>query len=343
MVVLAVVCSAAVAAQNAESYVDTTAPLGNACIRTAPCQTFAEAIAKTNDGGEIRVLTIGNYGPFTITNKSITVDGFGLGYITVNTLGQDGITVNNNGNQIVIIRNMTLSSQQFSLAVNPGRDGIAFQNGAGLVIQNCVISGWGNNGLNYTPTVLTPGGYGPRLWVQDTTFHQNKVNGVFMTFNAGPQPFDQPAKFANGSFESTKFDGNGVAIGNGAGIRIENWVVTTMTRCNLNLNAVGIFLFPQVLSANPPTAIPNNSGFRGVSNASVDESTISNNLVFGIFAGDGAHNNAVIRLNNNDVWDSGSLDITNLGGSSKIETYGNNRIGGSNQINTTPNQPLPLQ
>ena len=67
MVVLAVVCSAAVAAQNAESYVDTTAPLGQTCLRTAPCQTFAEAIAKTNDGGEIRVLTIGNYGPFTIT------------------------------------------------------------------------------------------------------------------------------------------------------------------------------------------------------------------------------------------------------------------------------------
>jgi Bacterial Ig-like domain (group 3) len=43
------------------------------CSRTAPCQTFAGAIAKTVTGGEIYCLDSSNFGPVTIT-KSITID-----------------------------------------------------------------------------------------------------------------------------------------------------------------------------------------------------------------------------------------------------------------------------
>src|SRR5262245_47370385 len=52
----------------------------NPCSRTAPCYTFAGAIAKTEAGGEITVLDPGGYGGVTIT-KSITINGTpGSGY-----------------------------------------------------------------------------------------------------------------------------------------------------------------------------------------------------------------------------------------------------------------------
>jgi len=338
MVVLAVVCSAAAAAQNQESYVDATQPLGNACIRTAPCQTFAEAIAKTNDGGEIRVLTSGNYGPFTITNKSITVDGFGLGYITVNQLGVDGITINNT-TQIVIIRNLTISSQQFSISVNPGNNGITFNNGAGLVLQDCVISGWGNIGVSFQPGASAlPSGYGQRLWVQDTTFHQNKVSGVTLKGVPPATLLTEPAKYVQASFDNARFEGNGIALGNGVGIQVNDWVIATINRSNLNSNAVGISMFPNFGGG---VQLTNNGHFRGSSNVNLDRSSVSNNLVFGIMVGDGAHASAVLRMNDDVVWDSGSLDITNFGGASKIESYGNNKIGGAFLPPQNPNTNLP--
>jgi nitrous oxidase accessory protein NosD len=44
----------------------------NPCSRTAPCKTFAGAISKTAEGGEINVLDPGGFGGLTIT-KSITI------------------------------------------------------------------------------------------------------------------------------------------------------------------------------------------------------------------------------------------------------------------------------
>src|SRR5437588_1265880 len=49
----------------------------NPCTRTAPCQTYAAAIAVTDPGGEIGALDSGNFGPVTIT-KSLTLDGSGV-------------------------------------------------------------------------------------------------------------------------------------------------------------------------------------------------------------------------------------------------------------------------
>src|SRR5258707_107258 len=46
----------------------------NPCSRTAPCKTFAGAISKTADRGEIDCLDPGGFGTVTIT-KNITIDG----------------------------------------------------------------------------------------------------------------------------------------------------------------------------------------------------------------------------------------------------------------------------
>src|SRR5204863_3525834 len=46
----------------------------NPCSRTAPCKTFAGAISKTAEGGEIDPLDPAGYGTVTIT-KAMTIDG----------------------------------------------------------------------------------------------------------------------------------------------------------------------------------------------------------------------------------------------------------------------------
>src|SRR3712207_9361033 len=50
----------------------------NPCSRTAPCKTYAGAISKTADKGEISTLDPGGFGTVTIT-KSITIDGTQIG------------------------------------------------------------------------------------------------------------------------------------------------------------------------------------------------------------------------------------------------------------------------
>src|SRR3954464_3600344 len=64
----------------------------NPCSRTAPCKTFAGAISKTANGGEINVIDPGGFGGLTI-NKSLTVraDGATGGVLVA---GTNAIVVN---------------------------------------------------------------------------------------------------------------------------------------------------------------------------------------------------------------------------------------------------------
>src|ERR1700709_509822 len=67
----------------------------NPCSRTAPCKTFAGAISKTAEGGEIDVLDPGGFGTVTIT-KALTIDGtHGSAFGSIlNTGGVAGVNVN---------------------------------------------------------------------------------------------------------------------------------------------------------------------------------------------------------------------------------------------------------
>ena len=77
MVGLAVLGHAAVArAQATRTWVSGVGDDANPCSRTAPCKTFAGAISKTANGGEIDALDPGGFGTVTVT-KSIMLDGTG--------------------------------------------------------------------------------------------------------------------------------------------------------------------------------------------------------------------------------------------------------------------------
>ncbi len=87
------------------------------CSRTAPCATFAGAMSKTHEGGEIDVIDPGSYGIFTVT-KAITIDGgTGAGWAGMIANGAgvtNGITISvTSGTHAddakVILRNLNLN------------------------------------------------------------------------------------------------------------------------------------------------------------------------------------------------------------------------------------------
>src|SRR3954471_20009561 len=71
----------------------------NPCSRTAPCKTFAGAISKTANGGEINCLDPGGFGAVTI-NKSLVIDCHGVAGGVLFAGATTGVTVS--GTNIVV-------------------------------------------------------------------------------------------------------------------------------------------------------------------------------------------------------------------------------------------------
>src|SRR6266568_5778036 len=99
----------------------------NPCSRTAPCKTFAGAISKTANGGEIDALDPGGFGAVTIT-KSITIDGTGT-LASILSSGVQGVIVNGAG-VVVRLRGLSITGAGTTLGTN----GINFLNGAALFV-----------------------------------------------------------------------------------------------------------------------------------------------------------------------------------------------------------------
>src|SRR5215510_7648164 len=86
-------CASLAQGQATRTFVSGVGNDADPCSRTAPCKTFAGAITKTAEGGEINVLDAGGFGSVTI-GKSITIDGGHAWMTSVLASGVNGIIVN---------------------------------------------------------------------------------------------------------------------------------------------------------------------------------------------------------------------------------------------------------
>jgi hypothetical protein len=118
----------------------------NPCSRTAPCKTYAGAISKTADKGEISTLDPGGFGAVTIT-KNITIDGTtGAGFGSILASGVNGVNVNDSatatpGTIVVTLRNLSING-----AFTTAGSGIRFTSGKTLIVEDCDISGFTGTG-----------------------------------------------------------------------------------------------------------------------------------------------------------------------------------------------------
>lgn len=118
----------------------------NPCSRTAPCKTFAGAIAVTDINGEISTLDPGGFGGVTIT-KSITINGGGggAGYGSIIAAGTTGIIVNITA---AADTRKTVRLNWIDInGVSSGTDGIRFVAGLALHVENSHIDGFTDDGI----------------------------------------------------------------------------------------------------------------------------------------------------------------------------------------------------
>src|ERR1700730_2828270 len=136
-------------AQASRTWVSGVGDDVNPCSRTAPCKTWAGAISKTANGGEIDALDPGGFGAVTIT-KSITLDGGGGQVASILLAGTNGINISAQAKAVFVITNMRFQGvhDNGGNPANAGQTAIQINTAAMVVIENNEIYGFAQNGIN---------------------------------------------------------------------------------------------------------------------------------------------------------------------------------------------------
>lgn len=154
----------AASAQTARTFVSGVGDDANPCSRTAPCRTFAGAIAKTSEGGVVSAIDSANYGPLAIT-KGITIRADGEDGSISGPAGGAAIVVNAPGRQVNLIG---LELDGFGTAAQ----GIRVTAAAQVLVENCRILGFRNStGAGVQVTAATA----IRVTIRNSTISDNLV------------------------------------------------------------------------------------------------------------------------------------------------------------------------
>ena len=243
LVVLTLGISSIANAQATRTWVSGVGDDANPCSRTAPCKTFAGAISKTAAKGEISVLDPGGFGALTVT-KSITLNGDGTlaGILSANV---SGIIINAGATDVVYIRNLSINGAR------TGLNGIRWIAGKALHVENCKISGIGNNSVgNGNGIVVALTATAGNLFVKDTNIQTCAVAGIAVSTTTG---------FVAGVLDNVRLEGlpTGLIIGNNAFISVRNSVINLSTSTGVNISGTGgaTGSFDNVMINNNPTGI----------------------------------------------------------------------------------------
>jgi hypothetical protein len=287
---IALACATSAAwGQASRTWVSGVGDDANPCSRTAPCKTFAGAISKTADCGEIDALDPAGYGAVTIT-KPITIDGGGM-LASVLVAGTNGIVISVNSTTGPCTRVVTLRNLQVN-GIGTGLAGIRFIAGDELHVENVNVfefrAGAGL-GLDFNP------GTSAGLYVQNSTFTNNLNQGIWL--------HPTGSAVVTASIKTTKMSQNG------GGILVSNNAYAVVSDSEAAGN--GGYGF-QVASSGPAAKLQ------------LDRSVASDNGLAGVRA-DGA--SAVVRLGSSTIV-ANVAGLSSSGGGT-IMSFGNNVVAGN--------------
>jgi hypothetical protein len=135
-------------AQSPRTFVSAAGNDSNPCSFAAPCRHFQAAVNVTSPGGEVDALDPAGYSPIVISHP-ITIEGQGWSYIAPPASG-NAITIN------AVSGNVTIHGVSLNGAgVTGTTNGIVFNSGASLTIENCIIGNMTNDGLQFFPNETT--------------------------------------------------------------------------------------------------------------------------------------------------------------------------------------------
>jgi subtilase family serine protease len=280
--------------QTSQTWVSATSGSdSNPCTRTAPCLTFAAALAQTAAGGEIDVLDPGDFGAVTIT-KAISIFNYAKGEAGAATAsGTNGIVISAGANDTVDLRGLTFDG----LGAN-GLSGVVFNSGARLHIQNCVFQGFAISGITFTPGAGSASA--AQLAVGNTTIIGNAI-GLWVRPTGGIA--------ADVTLDRVDIDHN-----NGDGLRVDGsggpgTINVAVADSSASFNAsdgidalsgpgnVTVSIMRAAVSANGGTGILANQTSGGTASVTVGSSVLYGNIIAAQVTG-GA---SLLSYSNNEV------------------------------------------
>jgi Right handed beta helix region len=271
------------------TWVSGTGTDSGACTRAAPCKTFAFAITQTAAGGEIDVLDPADYGTVTIA-KAISIVNDGVGVAAIGAANGHGVTINAGATDSVHLRGLTIDG------LGTGKSGIHFEAGGNLAIENCVIRGFINAGINISPSTASS------FSVSNTIASNNRLEGILVN----------PKSVLSGVLSKV------TANNNFNGINVFGSSNVTIVDSEASHNGYIVFSVPSagVLAQGTNTVVM------------VRNSVASYNVV-GLYAGSSG---SILRVAHSVV--TGNYTGVNGFGGGIIQSYGDNDIDGNNNNNT---------
>jgi len=280
------------------------------CAPTAPCRTFAAALAVTNPGGEIIVLDSAGYGALNISQSVSITAPAGIYAGIVASTGVNAINITDGSNTInVALRGLTING-------SGGPGGVIMTGGASLLVEGCEIIGnpatggsiyvSGSINVRVVDTVVRDGNWGIMLenGVTGDVIHSRLLNNTV----GGLLVFAGIASSTNVAVSDT------AAIGGNNGFLVQ-------------ANATGANL---VLAVDRSTAAGNTIGFEaesvsgGTSQLTVSNSLAQNNATGIYTSGSGASayasGDTITEAHNSGIHISAGTTLT---------TFGTNSLSGN--------------
>jgi len=146
--VLATLYAAPAQAQATRTWVSGVGDDVNPCSRTAPCKTFAGAISKTANGGEINCLDPGGFGALTIT-KSVTIDCRYNSNGGVLHSGTNGINISAGPGDRVMLIGLEFDGSGTTL----GNTGLQVNSALEVIVYDCLFRFEAQPAINVTNSV----------------------------------------------------------------------------------------------------------------------------------------------------------------------------------------------
>ena len=246
--IVPLMASAPASAQATRTWVSGVGDDVNPCSRTAPCKTFAGALSKTAAGGEINCLDPGGFGGVS-PNKSMTISCEGVTG-GISAAGITGINFNGGANDYLYLKGLDIDG--FNKTVTPGVNGISFNTGALLHVEDCSIRDFTGFGIVFKPNANAS------FVVQRTTLFQSTGGGIQVRPIGG---------VSNGTIAKVTMNKNGAGVtldgfGGGTGTNV------TVRDSTINGNTGDGALVNSTVGANlmmQNTSVANNgTGLRAV-------------------------------------------------------------------------------
>src|SRR2546423_5199448 len=278
-------------AQATRTWVSGVGSDANPCSRTAPCKTFAGAISKTAEGGEISVLDPGGFGTVTIT-KAITIEGtHGAGFGSILNSGNiAGVIINvTTGTFVntaqVILRGLYIQgASQSPMGTGTSQNGINCIKANRVFVDDCHIENQGNTGINMNMT--TAGA----LFVRDCDF-ENTTAAIKATTTVAPVFVDATNISVHGNTDGVLYNaGSSGTVTNsyfarnisGNAVSAANGTIINVTHNHFRSNSTAINAAAgSTVRVNENEIFDNTNGFAGT--AASFQSGVTNKL-----AGNGA-------------------------------------------------------